>query len=219
MRRRRGQSTLLLLAGVSALVYLAASPAYGGSGVGVSVNVVSQAVKSVTVTPGSTSYTGCAGGSSTSTQLGFPNGECTGAQSVSIVNGSSPATILVNGADMVPADNGPHWTLCVWGASPQTCTGPQSISQMFYPGTDQYYETVSPSGGYNLPVLQGVGQVGPGPFDGLTNTPSCDTAFNGASGCSVGAGKSSLEFLAITGPNASSDPSTSFSTAVTYTAS
>jgi hypothetical protein len=208
VRRLRGQSTLLLVAGVAALGYIAASPAYGGNGVGVTVNVVPGVVKSVNVTPGTANYINCVNGTSNGTQLGFPNGECQGNGSITITNGTAPATILVAGANMVPSDNGNQWSLCTSGVN---------CSQQVLPGPDEYYETTSTQAGYN--VTNGGANKGPGIFDALTNTPTCDTVFNGASGCSVGAGKTSTEFLAMTGPSSSSDPSSLFNTSVTYTAS
>lgn len=212
-RRPDPRSRGLLLAVVLAVAGIAVIPAFadGSGGVSVSVAVVPPAVKSVTVAPSSTSYGQCQGGSSTGSQLGFPVGECLGQDSVTITNGTAPATILVNGTDMVPADNGPHWKLCSAFAQALPC------ANQVQPGPDQYFETVSPNPGYNL--TNDAVQEGPGPFLGLTPQAACDTQFNGGSGCNVGPSEQGTEFLAITGPESSSDSSNSFSTSVTWTAS
>ena len=175
----------------------------------VSVSVVPPAVKSVILSVGSTSYTNCTYGSSTPTQLGFPNGACQAAASpVTVTNGTAPATITVTGADMVPADNGTHWAL---GGTPGTTT---TGNCPFTPGADQYCETLAPGPGYNsgpAGILQ--------PYLVLGNTATCDPFF-GTSGCGPApAGAASTEFLAMTGPSSSSDPSSTFTTAVTWTAS
>lgn len=207
VRRRRGQSALLLLAAFVALAGVAALPASGGNGLNLSLNIAPQSVKSVTVSPTSASYGQCVGGSSTPFQLGFPNGECQGQGSITVTNGQSDAIILVAGSDMVPADQGPHWTLCKFAS---TCT--QQV-----PGPNQYYETLSTSPGYNN---TGPAPPGPGPFLSLSNQAVCDTDFAGGQcGATVGPGFSQSEYLAITGPSSSTDQSPSWSTVVTWTAS
>jgi hypothetical protein len=208
----------LWLTAAAAAIGLVAAPAFPASAAGnpdpaslsVSVSVVPPAVKSVTLSVSSTTYTGCFYGSSTSTQLGFPNGACTAAASpFTVTNGTAPATILVSGADMVPADSGPHWALCGVALA---CS-----SSQFIPGSDQYLETVSGNPGYNSGPQQG-----PGPFVLFDNTPQCDITFAGLTGntCNAApAGAVSKEFLAMTGPSSSTDSSSTFSTTVTWTAS
>jgi hypothetical protein len=147
-------------------------PATGISpGLSVSVSVVPPAVRSVTLSVSSASYTNCVYGSSTSAQLGFPNGACVAAgNSIVVTNGTAPATITVTGADMVPQDGATHWTLPqapgVFNGCPVT------------PGADQYCETLA---------------LGPGPDSGpaeapqqylsLANTATCDVTFSGFFGC------------------------------------
>src|SRR5262249_25604197 len=158
-------------------------------------------------------YTNCKYGSSTATQLGFPNAACAGASPITITNGTTPANILVNGADMIPADNGTHWTLCMHGglADPPACTGdplgPPGSTQL--PGANEYEETTSPNPGGPLD------NTGPGPWSFLANTPRGDVSFAGT----AAAGAQATDYLYITGPKSSSDPSTSWSTSVTWTAS
>jgi hypothetical protein len=207
----------LWLAATAAAIGLVAVPAFPASAAGnpdpaslsVSVSVVPPAVKSVTLSVSSTTYTNCVYGSSTSTQLGFPNGACVAADNpITVTNGTAPATILVGGADMVPADGGPHWVLCGVNL-------PCSSSQ-FIPGSDQYLETVSAVPGYNSGAQQG-----PGPFVLFDNTPQCDITFAGITGnvCNAAPGGAvSQEFLAMTGPSSSTDSSSTFSTTVTWTA-
>ena len=171
----------------------------------VSVSVVPPPVTSVTLSVGSTSYTNCTYGSSTSTQLGFPNGACQAAGSpITVTNGTAPATITVNGADMVPADNGTHWAL---GGTP----GPTPTGDCpFTPGADQYCETLAPGPGYDSgpqELLQ--------PYNVLGNTATRDPLF---SSIITPPGQAVPEFLAMTGPSSSTDPSNSFTTTVTWTA-
>ena len=208
----------LWLAAAAAAIGLVAVPAFPASAAGnpdpaslsVSVSVVPPGVKSVTLSVSSTTYTGCFYGSSTSTQLGFPNGACVAAdEPITVTNGTALATILVGGADMVPADSGPHWVLCGVAV-------PCSSSQ-FKPGSDQYLETVSAAPGYNSGAQQG-----PGPFVLFDDTPQCDITFAGITGniCNPApAGAANKEFLAMTGPSSSTDSSSTFSTTVTWTAS
>lgn len=197
----------LAVAGVAAL------PAFAASGSqSVSVSVVTQAVKSITVSPGTNTYTNCVYGTSTATQLGFPDGACKGSSSVTLVNGSAPSNILINGADMIPADSGTHWQLCKGLVG--SCSGPPDQFANVLPGPDQYYETVQQGAGYNSGP-QG-GQMGA--FQVLSNTPNCDTVFNSGS-CSANSGQGATEFISMTGPQSSSDPSNSFSTSITWIAS
>jgi hypothetical protein len=211
---------------MTVLAALAAIPAFATGttgGVSVSLNVTPPAVKSITVGPTSTSYGNCfsnvflgGGSSSTGSQLNFPNGGCS-TPSVTVTNGNTPAAISVAGADMVPADNATHWALCTFGGTGSSaCTGPQFISgpsgPMRLPGTDEYFETTSSSSGLNFGSNSGAG-----PFQALSNTAAADSLF-GSTG-SAAANQQKNEFLAITGPNQSSDSSTSWSTTVTWTAS
>src|SRR5262249_40837737 len=140
----------LWLAAAAAAIGLVAVPACPASAAGnpdpaslaVSVSVVPPGGKSVTLSVSSTTYNGCFYGSSTDTQLGFPHGACTAAASpITVTNGTAPATILVSGADMVPADSGPHWVLCGVALA---CSSSQSS-----PGSDQYLETISGNPGFN----------------------------------------------------------------------
>lgn len=215
---------LLATAAMTFLAALAAIPAFAGNtgGVSVSLNAAPPAVKSITVGPTSTSYGNCfsnvfLGGNSvpTGSQLNFPNGGCS-TPSVTVTNGNTPAAISVAGADMVPADNATHWALCTFGGTTSACTGPQFISgpngPMRYPGTDEYYETISSSSGLNLGSNSTQGTL-----QALSNTAAADSLFGPTGGASANQQKS--EFLAVTGPSQSSDSSTSWGTTVTWTAS
>jgi hypothetical protein len=193
-----------------AVFAMPAAAAGPSANLSVSLSTVT-AVKSVTISPTSVSYSGCVYGSSSGSNLGFPNGACQTQTGVNVQNGSAPAEIMVNGADMVPSDSGSHWVLCLNGAPAGVlpcANGPTA------PGDDQYYETVSGSQGVNTGT-----QRAPGNFQPLSNQPSCDTALgSGVCVTNLSAGSAALEFLAVTGPHASSDPSTSWSTSVTWTA-
>jgi hypothetical protein len=203
---------VLAAAGLALIAAVATSASAGNpASLNVTLSTVTQAVKSVTVSPASTSYTNCKYGSSTTTQLGFPNGSCAAASTVAITNGATPASILINGADMVPADNGTHWKLCssIPSDTP-ACTGSQIAPGSNLPGADEYYESHSPNPGFPLDGS------GIGPFMAVKNTAVCDGF---GPGCQATAGAQATEYLAIAaGPSSSSDPSTSWSTSVTWTA-
>jgi len=194
----RRSMALLVVASVTA-VAIAAMPAAAAPGsLSLSLSTVAQAVKSVTVTPTSDAYTSCIYGSSSGSNLGFPRGACTSLPTgVTVTNGTTPALILVNGADMVPSDSGTHWTLQ---------SGPVTTA-------DHYYETVSSNDLYNSGASQGGV-----PFLALSNTAACESIFLPACGNS-NAGQSAIEFPGITGPQTSSDTSSSWTTSITWTAS
>jgi hypothetical protein len=204
--RLRLRSALLLAAAIATLTALTAIPAAAGNsgGVAVSLSVVAGPVKSITVSPGSTSYTNCKYGTSTTTQLGFPNAICSGASTILITDGGSPATILVNGADFIPSDNGTHWALCGGSGGPACANGVLT-------GPNQAYETTSLTPG------SGVDGSGNGPFLALSNNAVCDGIGFGCGQAAAGA--QATEYLSLEGPSSSTDPSSSFSTSVTWTAS
>jgi hypothetical protein len=177
-------------------------------GLSVSVSVIPPAVRSVTLSVSSASYTNCVYGSSTSAQLGFPNGACVAAGNpIVVTNGTAPATITVTGADMVPQDGATHWTL---PPAPGAFNGCPAT-----PGADQYCETLALSPGPD----SGTAQT-PQQYLSLANIATCDLTFTGFFGCGAAQpGQASNEFLAMTGPSSSTDASSSFSTTVTWIAS
>jgi hypothetical protein len=164
---------------------------------GVSVNAtinVQVPIKSITLTLPSPSltYGSCAGGSSTASAMGFPNGQCTTASYTVASSGNVTEAIDVNGGAAVPSDGGatgPSWALCFAACA----NGP-------VPGVDQYNNLTN----------------GPGGEAALTTTPQCDTAFTSCATAAPGASVS--ETLIVRGPSSSTDTSPSFSTTVTYTA-
>src|SRR5262245_48729415 len=95
----KGAAWGALAAATVALVTTVSASAATPASLNVTLSTVAQAVKSVTVSPTGTTYTNCKYGNSTATQLGFPNAACAGASSITITNGTTPANILVNGAD------------------------------------------------------------------------------------------------------------------------
>jgi hypothetical protein len=200
LRRR-----VIVALAAAALAASAAGPAWAqttSGGTTAFIPVAQPPVRSITVSPGTVTYTNCTGGNSTATQLGFPNGTCTVASpAITVTNGPAPGHIDVNGANATPADGGTHWALCGPNAGEPACAAPPDI-----PGADQFSEdTISPSG---------TGVI-------LTTTPSCDGAFNStnaADNCAASAGHSTGEGLFVRGPSSSTDTSANFSTTVTWTA-
>lgn len=208
----KGAAWAALAAATVALVTTVSASAATPASLNVTLSTVAQAVKSVTISPTSTSYTNCLYGTSTPQQLGFPDAMCAGASPITVTNGATTADILINGADMVPADNGTHWRLCSYiGGDTPVCTGGQPSGPQV-PGVDEYVETTSPSTGFPLAA-----PFGPGPFFALKTTTTCDRA---GVGCAAAPGAQATEYLALAaGPSSSTDPSTSWSTSVTWTAS
>src|SRR5262249_10954085 len=93
-----GVALAAVCAGAAAVFARPAAAAGPSANLSMSLNTVTQAVKSVTISPSSLSYVSCIYGSSNGTDLGFPNGACqaqSGPGSVSVQNGSAPATIMV----------------------------------------------------------------------------------------------------------------------------
>jgi hypothetical protein len=182
----------LALAGLAALA-VAAVPV--GSALAATSGSVSEtitvAVRSVTVSPSSASL--C----SSASPLTFPNGRCQ-TSNITITNGSAAGHIDVNGADAIPADSGTHWTLCAGTVAP-TCSGGGNAGQ------DQYRENTFNNSNTSI-------------RPDLTNTPQCDTSFAPGSACAAAAGQSTKEFIAMTGPSASTDTSSTFTSSVTWTA-
>lgn len=179
-------TTALIVTGVTAVA---------GNQITATITVVPP-VKSVTVSVSALTYGFCNGGSSTTSKLGFPNGQCF-TTNYTVTNGNTAAQIDATGSDAVPSSGGTHWTLC--GGSAPACTAPSSS-----PAQDQYKETV-----FN-------GSAGSSMF--LTNSPQCDGAFSNPTCGASPASTSDSEALQIIGPSTSSDGSPTFTATVTYTA-
>jgi hypothetical protein len=203
-RRFRIESIRRLLAPLAVAVALAgltAVPAMAAATGSTSIGILVNAVRSITVSPASVALINCAGGTSDSTHLGFPSGVCGVNPGITVTNGGVAGHVSVTGADAVPVDNGQHWVLC-GGAGGPACTGPTGS-----PGQDQYLERV------------GTSTVG-GPV--LTNVALCDTSFGAAApatpSCAAAANQSVGEGIYFAGPTVTTDPSASFTTMVTWTA-
>jgi hypothetical protein len=183
-----------------------------GSSIAISLKVVPTIV-SVTVSPSSAAFAGCAGGNasvntaSTSAALGFPNGHCSlgtpgshGSFPITITNAGVAANVDVNGGNAVPSDKGTEWGLCNFGTNPAAKC---SADDGKLPGNNQY-------------VVQNfaAGSMNP---TGLTGTMTCDTQF-AAGGCSAVQGDAQAEGILVTGPASSSDQSTAWTVTITWTA-
>lgn len=146
---------------------------------------------SLTVSPSSANYTSCFGGNSTAGALGFPNGFCS-ITGIHVTNTStaSSAHVDVQGAAANPSDlstGGTPWTLCI-------CS----------PGQDQFREQ----------TIQG------STVTDLTTSPQCDQAFNSSNAadrCLAAPNQADSEGLTMEGPSKSTDPSTIFTTTITWT--
>jgi len=183
-----------------------------GSSIAISLKTVPTIV-SVTVSPSSASFGGCAGGSasvntaSTSTALGFPNGHCSlgiagahGSFPITITNSGVAADVYVNGDNAVPSDGGTQWGLCNFGTNPAKACSADSGK---LPGADQYVVQNFTAGSMNA--------------TGLTGTMTCDTQF-AAGGCSAVQGDAQSEGILLTGPASSTDQATSWTVTITWTA-
>jgi hypothetical protein len=172
-------------------------------------------VRSVTVSPKKAKFGNCTGGAtnantvSQNKALGFPNGTCwvgspgdNGVLPVVVTNTGIAANIKVNGADAVPGDGGTSWVLCNTGQNPAVaCTSNNGKS----PGLNQYLLR-------NF-GLDRAGLEGPG----LSNSPTCDVAFRGESGCMATSGVAKTEGIELVGPSASADISTHWHITITWT--
>jgi hypothetical protein len=183
-----------------------------GSSIAISLKVVSTIV-SVTVSPSSANFGGCAGGNpsvntaSTSAALGFPNGHCSlgtpgahGSFPITITNTGVAADVYVNGGNALPSDKGTEWGLCNFGTNPASKC---SAGDGKLPGNNQYVVQNFASGSMN-PA-------------GLTGSMTCDTQF-AAGGCSAVQGDAQAEGILLTGPASSSDQSTSWTVTIIWTA-
>ena len=204
-------SCVVAAASLLALV-AAASPAVAGNAATGSVSVSASSIVSVTVSPGTFTYSHCHdssdGGTETSS-VQFPNGVCDSDKGgVTVTNGAAPADIGVQATGFAPSDGtGPSWVMCL----------PGPVAPDFYgvaecdggPGADQVelYNTnlTFPSGG-NGNAVGGAGLV-------------CDAAFqSGNAGCSANPGDVARESLRIIAPASSTDLSETFSNTVTWVA-
>jgi hypothetical protein len=184
------------------------SPAAAGHGASINFSLkVVPTLRSVTVSTSTATFGNCTGGSanadtlSTSTALGYPNGQCmVGTPAVSfpitITYTGPPGSVFVSGSNAFPSDGGTGWSLC--------CTGPGGG----LPGADQY-------------LLKNFGQYLNSPT-ALTGGLVCDQQW-GPAGCSAVPSEPSLteshsEGIELTGPESSADTSTLWTVPVTWMA-
>jgi hypothetical protein len=204
-------AALLLLAGLAGCGY-STPPAGAGNAASINLKLTTvPTVRSVTVSPATAHFRTCSGGraadntQSTSTKLGYPNGQCwVGAPGASypitITNTGIASYVDVNGAGAVPSDDGDQWTLCNRGPSPAAgCTGHNDN----WPGNDQY-------------LVQNFGPYGVD-NGGLTDSPRCDREFDPSGRCWAVQGAAQTEGIELTGPYESSDSSTSWTVTITWT--
>jgi hypothetical protein len=210
--RRHGWRPLTLAIAVMALVGISAAPALAAStGSGTATINIVPAVYSVTVSPATFSFGLCSTrlGASTGSSLGFPDGYCyygTGTSTyttgVTITNTGAAGHIDVNGSNAVPSDAGTPWTLC--SEQGGTCT--YLSGGLYYPGANQFQlgNLADPDGSNAYTII--------------SNSPACDEAFDASVGCSAASGASQIEGLEMTGPESSTDTSSTFTTTLTWTA-
>lgn len=187
-----------------------------GSGTAASVSLSLKTVptiRAVTVSPAKAAFAHCIGGYpsldtvSTASRLGFPDGTCwVGSRSsfpITITNTGIASYIDINGSDATPADDDGDWSLCNEGRHPAVaCTGTGKSKGK--PGNDQYY-------------LANFSPAGAGSKAGLTGTAECDVAFAAGGKCWAPAGASQTEAFELTGPQQTSDTSTSWTVTITWT--
>jgi hypothetical protein len=209
VRRRTGWIVFFVLLAL-ALVFVfflnrPAKVAGNGASIAISLKTV-PAVRSVTVSPGKATFSGCTGGNgaadekSTSTELGYPNGHCWdgnpgGTFPIKIKYSGPPGKVYVSGSNAVPAAGSTQWSLCNPAAA---CTGPDG-----QPGANQYM-VKNFAAGRNSST-------------GLTGTLACDQEF-GAQGCSATPGQSQTEGVELIGPESSGNTSPSWTITITWAA-
>lgn len=211
VRRSTGWTAFILLVVlVLALVVFKNRPAPGASN-GASVAISFKAVptvRSVTVSPGTATFSNCTGGSpaadtaSTTTALGYPNGHCWagkpgagGSFPVTITYKGPPGRVYVAGSNAIPSDGSTQWGLC---NSATACTGPSGL-----PGGDQY-------------MIKNFG-TSRNSSTGITGSLTCDQEF-GPGGCSAAPGQSQKEGVELIGPESSASTSSSWTVTITWAA-
>jgi len=193
---------------VAGLVPIVSAQAQDSGGVNVTVNT---AVRSISVTPSSATYGDCSGGSADA--LNFPNGECRAPSSqvvpasITVANGPVSGHVNVTGASFfgLDMDTNSQWQLCNTidnglGGNPG-CTGASGV-----PGQNQAHESA-------VHAANTLSQIA------LGTAAQCDNAFVGDnSGCTASANQSEQEYLSLVGPSSTTNPTSTFSTTVTWTA-
>jgi hypothetical protein len=168
------------------------------------LNVAPPAVRSLTVTPSTSTFGNCSG--SNPSQLTLPNGTysvgtltTSVSGGVTVTNGSVAGEIFVNSGNAVPSDAGTPWTLI--GAATWTSSSTPA------PGANQYGEATSIySTIFNSQII-----------NQLSGTASCDHSFSTGGTCSASAGQAGQEQLLLVGPSSSTDAGP-FSITTTWTA-
>jgi len=168
-------------------------------------------IRSVTISPGRASFTGCTGGDggantrSTFGRLGFPNGQCWVGSNVSasypitVTNTGIGSDIDISGSSATPVEGGGSWNLCsAGGEGPLACTGRASK-----PGPDQYQVLNFSTWGTR--------------HGGISGTPRCDRVFGPRGSCWAVEGMVVTEGLELIGPQWSSDTSTNWTITITWT--
>jgi hypothetical protein len=197
---------VLMLAALTACGSIAAPQQATGQSGSISVSLTTvPTIRSVVISPGHTTFVDCKGGDSgvstrsARSKLGFPNGTCQVESAIEIMNKGIGSDIDVSGSDAVPIDDATGWSLCNSGADAAVaCTG-----RKHRPGPDQY--KVINSGTFGAER------------DGITDTPRCDHSFGPRGSCWARQGYAFVEYLALVGPEWSSDTSTSWTVTVTWT--
>ena len=186
------------LAALTALLALVATPTAAFAGSSVHVTLDAAAVRSVTVSLASLKLGSCTYGSaSTGDTLAFPNGRCISPVPPVITNGGVAGHIDVATTAPTPADGGTLWAVCACTSGP--------------PGADQIGIETTQSPGTRS-------------FSPVVTTPRCDGAWSptvgiqGGSPCAANPFQSATEYIQILGPASSTDPSTSWSFDVTWSA-
>ena len=202
------------------LLTLPADAATSGSNAA-TVTVAPALVRSLTVTPPTSTFGNCSGG--TASELAIPNGTCSVGQmlqpniavngatgGVTVTNGSVADQIDVNGGPAAPTDAGTPWTLTASTAFSQTDISDVLSSPSFTPlaGPNQFEE----EGQAELAGVVVNSQVG--------SSAACDGAFtaqNCSSTNSAASGASTQEILYLGGPSSSTDAGP-FTVTTTWTA-
>jgi hypothetical protein len=198
LARIRAKSAAIAAASLLPLVLFALPATAATSGGNAStLNLAPAAIRSLTVTPATSTFGNCSGGNTS--EMSIPSGTCgigtnalvtgTITNGITITNGSVAGHIDVVGGSAIASDAGTSWTLV--GASPSA---------------NQFEEVAT--GGTN--GVEGSTTV--------STVSQCDSAFDADNGvCTATAGQSQEEALVITGPTASTDAGP-FTVTTTWTA-
>jgi len=205
-RARSSRRRPLAVAAAMALLALIVLAAPAGADTSASVTAsVSVLIRSVSASPPSIVFDECGyvhnNPSGTYAALPIPNGECgSSTHWVTLAFGTAPSSLAMSATPFVPSDGGTPWALCSSTARADLpgCTG-AAAHNFLSPGLDEARLNLS------SPIAAQGGDV--------STTPDCPWR---AAYCQESANGTDKINPFLIGPNATTDPSLTFTTTITF---